>query len=251
VRVLQLTTSDPFHETGVPDEARSHRIAERMLAEACGEPVETVLRVIWPSPALPDIVDRWMTQYSPNLVVLNVNGYWYLYPSVPLLFERRFGRVGKPLAKAGFSAGRTSWIAQRRLFHWGRWLALRTVGGAYYFTPDEVVDVVTQCVRRILAHENVALVIRGNLLGWSEGPRGAELAVHTALERLAGDLHVTWLARDATRAVEGQQMYQTGDRLHSTVELHRFYGEREGAAMVEAWREHAAAIAGSSITTAG
>lgn len=241
VRVLQLTNSDPFHDTGVPDADRSHRIAERMLATASGEPVETILRVIWPSAALPDIVDRWMTQYSPNLVILHVNGYWYLYPSVPLLFERRFGRVGKPLAKAGFSAGRSSWIVQRRLFHWCRALALHTVGGAYYFVPDEVTDVVSQCVRRILSHEDVALVVRGNLLGWSEGPAGAELAVHSALASLASELHFTWLGRDPSRPVEGQELYQTGDRLHSTTELHRFYGEREGAAMVQAWQETQAA----------
>lgn len=241
MRALHLTDSDATHVSDVPEAERSFRVAERMLAAASGEAVETINRSIWPSPQLPDIIDGWMERYRPDLVMFHVNGFWYLYPSVPLKLERTLGRFGRPLARAGFKAGSTRWIATTRAFHWARRLALRTVGGAYYFTPDEVIQNVEACVRRIVAHENIGLVLRGNLVGWPDGEQSREAAVHSALANLARELHVHFLARDWRTPTPARELYSSGDRMHSNSAVHAFYGEQEGNAFIEAWRsEHAA-----------
>ena len=248
MRILQLANSDAGHTTGVAEGERSYRIVQRMLAEASGEDVETVLRVIWPSPDLPDIVDRWMDRYAPDVVVFHMNGYWYLYQSVPLKLERKLGRWGRPLTGVGFGMGRNR-IAETTLFQRIRTLLVRTVGGAYYFTPKEVIDTVDACVRRILAREGTTLMVRGNLLGWSEGAHGAEAEVHRAVSRLAAELHFTFLARDPREPVAGQDLYQSGDRLHASGAVHLLFGEREGQALVQAWNHAHGENAAAAVLT--
>ncbi len=140
---------------------RTSRKTARLLEAATGETVEIIPRVIWPSAQLPDIIDGWMERYSPDIVLFQINGFWYLYASVPLLFERKLGRVGKQISRAGLRAGRTPWIVKTRVFHFGRRVALRTIGGAHYFTPAEVCEIVEACLRRIVRHEGAGLIVQG------------------------------------------------------------------------------------------
>ena len=55
MKILRLGNSDDYAEH-IPVGSRAFEFAERALVELSGEPVETVLRVVWPAPALPDMM---------------------------------------------------------------------------------------------------------------------------------------------------------------------------------------------------
>ena len=240
MRVLQLTTSDAFFDTGIADEDRVHAVAQRALIAATGEPVETTVRGIALAPELPEIIDRWMVRYEPDMVVFHINPYWYLYPSIPRRLERKFGRAGKKVGSIGSSSGpgQASWLSQRRVYHWGRRLALRTFGGDYFHTPEQIIEATAHCVRRILLrNEDVVLVVRGTLMGRKDSPIARALAVHNGMARVAEELHFTWLSRDPTLPPLGDAYLRTGDRFHTVAEVQRIEGELVGAAMAKAWQE--------------
>src|SRR5690349_658619 len=93
VRVLRLGNSND-HVGAVPADQQSWKVAERAFSEQLGEPVETILKRVWPNSDLPTILDRWVTEFEPDLVVLQVNNFWYGHESAPLWLDRRFGRAG-------------------------------------------------------------------------------------------------------------------------------------------------------------
>jgi hypothetical protein len=73
MRVLRLSNSDDTAGELSP-EVRAWHIAGEVLAAALGEPVETTTRVIWPEPSLPDLVDRWLDRYEPDMVFSRSTG---------------------------------------------------------------------------------------------------------------------------------------------------------------------------------
>lgn len=52
-----------------------------------------------------------MQEYQPDVVVLQVDRFWYAYESTPLWFERRPGRAGKQLSSMRLAAAKTAWFA--------------------------------------------------------------------------------------------------------------------------------------------
>lgn len=71
MRLLRLTNSydtDP----AIAKADNKKTVVERLFQEATGEPIETTVRVIWPDPVLPELVDKWMTCYRPDVVLLIV-----------------------------------------------------------------------------------------------------------------------------------------------------------------------------------
>lgn len=160
MKILRLGTSEDLPGR-VPENALAYRIVEERLRHATGEPVETVVKAVWPAEALPPIVERWLATVQPDLVYLKVAAFWFAYESVPLKLERMFGRAGKPLAAAGLRAASTPWLAHNGAFRAGRRLAQRTIGGATHFTPDEVVERVGACICSIVRAESVGLAVRG------------------------------------------------------------------------------------------
>ena len=215
-----------------------------MLAEEAGEPVETIVRVIWPSPVLPDLIERWMEQYQPDFVSLKVSPYWFTFESVPLKLQRKLGPIGAPMASMGLKAADTPWLAHNAVFRAGRRLALNTIGGVTHFTPEEVIGVMDACVRRVLRHEGVVLEVRGPLAADRAGSGRARearlearrLAVHLAMKRMCADLHIHYTGRDGPAPVDRDAGIHGGDQLHLNAEGHRRKGEEEGLAYVAAWR---------------
>ena len=237
MKILWLSNSDEVQED-VPPESRASHLAATLVEAGIGEPVEVIPRVIWPSPQLPGIIDGWMDRYSPDMVVFHVNGFWYLYSSVPLMFQRKFGRLGPYLTKAGLKAGSTSWIVKTRAYHLARGLALKTVGGATYFTPQEVCDTVEACVRRIIRREGVGLVVRAPVApsSWNSAPAGAFRFVHRSLSALCESLHVTYLGQDPDLPDATDQSFWTGgDRLHTNAEGHAWYAQLDAGAIIAEW----------------
>jgi len=238
VKVLWLCNSDEVNGD-MPEERRASHLAARLLEAQAGEQVEVIPRAIWPSPELPAIIDGWIDRYSPDIVVFHVNGFWYLYRSIPLLFQRRFGRVGKQIARAGLSVGSTPWIVKTRAYHLGRRLALKTIGGATYFSPEEVCETVESCVRRILRREGVGLVVRAPLSPDKySAPAEMIRTVDRTVRALCDAVHATYVGRqDPDVPVRTEvEFWRRGDRVHTSAEGHAYYAQQAAGAVLIEWR---------------
>jgi hypothetical protein len=241
MRVLRLATSDDVIRD-VPEQLRSPRIAESVLAAAVGEPVETIARPIWPRPNLPDLVDRWLEQYRPNLVYFTVVPFWYVYESVPVRLERRLGPVGRKLGPVGQRVAGTP-FSNTLLFRALRLAGMRTMGGEPHFSPEQVLEVVSACIRRIVVHEDVALVVIGSTgrrcvsYGWGGVARdsGRRATVHEGLSALCSQLHVPYFGGDRLMQTSRWKALLGTDGSHLGVEGQRAMGLEQGAQMVAAW----------------
>jgi hypothetical protein len=237
IRVLWLGNSDDLGDF-VPLEARAHVIAAGLVERELGRPVELTVRATWPHPDLPGIVDGWMARYRPELVMFKVNAYWYLYKSVPLKLERSLPWAGRLAASAGAAAGRRRWITERRLFHAGRSLLLRTIGGATPFSVQEVVETVEVVTRRLLQAEGTSIVLHPTLDRWTSNPYRQKEA-HDAIKAFAAGVHVTYLGADPFDPADAppKDFYAGRDRLHSNREAAAWLGVRQANALLEAWRQ--------------
>ncbi len=242
MRVLRLGNSAD-NDPNVPDDERMHVIAGRLFTAETNEPVEHVLRVAWPSPELPGLLDGWLTRYEPDMVVFVVNGFWFNYQSVPLKLERKLGQWVRPLTTRGRAVAARAWPGESRVFRIARNLLLRTIGGATYFTPPEVLAVTEACIKVTLARESVAMVVRGPLspIGADTGEqrkRTAEqrrLLVHAGLEALCARYHLQYVGRQAKMDDPEWQALSRGDGLHLNTAGHQGRGQAEGRAMLATW----------------
>ena len=169
--ILRLTNSDDFNER-VPEGERAQAVAERVFAAETGVAATTVSKVMWPTPAFPTHLDRWLDESKPDLVMLRIAAYWVTFRSVPLRLKRRTGRVGKALSDIGTASARVRWLAETPPYHGIRRALLRPIGGDANFTVDEVVSVVEASARRVLAR-GYAIVDdgRGDLVATAERAR--------------------------------------------------------------------------------
>ncbi len=244
MQVLRLGNSYE-RDPNIPPEANKSAVADRLLAEATGEAVETTNRTIWPDPGLPDLVDRWLDRYQPELVLLVVTSYWFTHVSLPLAIERRFGRVGKPIARAGDRLVHKPWLARNRAFNVARSAARGAIGGDTHFTPEQVIESMETCIRRILAHEEVALAVRGPRIafateGSAKAKRVAEQRRSTVDRHMAEfcrQLHVEYIAYDTGVAPDAAQEEFQADGVHVTEAVHAEQGRIEGEAMLRAWKQ--------------
>lgn len=242
MRVLRLGTSNDS-AGHLPEEQRGWKIAENALATASGQRIDTVLKRAWPTEQLPSLIQRWMDEFEPDLVVLQVNNFWYGHESTPLWFERRLGRPGKLLSDAGMNVGKAAWIADNR---WAQLLNRRLLGllpKATHFTPAEVAACMEVAMRRVLSHEGVVLLVRGNE-DWAEMPlatrrfnrRNADrnAAMSAAMREICQRLHVPYFQRPTLRA--GEVLTVNGAGWHHNADGERLAGEFDGGAMVTAWK---------------
>ena len=233
VNVLWLTNSDDMDGSAVPDHLRSYRLVQRMVAAETGEPVEIIPKVIWPAEGLPDIIDGWVDRYAADVVFLRVNGYWYLYHSVPNRLRRKLGIVGSPVARLGEAAGRSPWLSKTAVFNAVRMGLLKTVGGDRFFEPAEVADVVEACVRRLVRREDLLVVLRAQIADWDDIE--GEVELQARLRPICESLHIGFLAKDP-RTPDPVDYFGEGDRLHTNEAGHLHFATLESAALVKAWR---------------
>ena len=242
MRVLRLGNSEDT-SPGIPDEARAWYFAGKRLEEVSGEPVETVLRPIWPGRELPALLDGWLDDHQPDVVFIKVTWFWYAYESVPRRIERLLGRAGKPIAKAGLGAAKKPRLARNRAFKLGRRMAHRVIGGDTPFDSSQVLEVMEACIRKVIARENIVLVVKGTggakqdveaLAGFYGRFTTRRLEVEGGIERLCKSLHVTYVGVPPRPPGEKQDL-KGGDGLHQGQSGQQRMGMIEGAALADAW----------------
>ncbi len=243
MKILRLGNSyesDP----NIPPESNKTAVADRLIAEATGQPVETTARTIWPDPGLPDLIEKWIDRYEPDLVFLVVSSYWFTHVSLPLAIERRFGRVGKPIARAGDRLVHKPWLARNRAFNAARNATRGAIGGETHFTPEQVVQSMESCVRRIVAHEEVALAVRGPRIAFAtEGSAKAKRIgeerrgrVDRHMAEFCRQLHVEYIEYDTGVTPDAARQEFQADMVHVTEVVHAEQGRIEGEAMLRAYR---------------
>lgn len=237
MRILRLTNSDDLNET-IPAELRAPALATKVIEERMGEPVETIARVIWPDPELPDIVESWLDRYQPDCVFMRTASYWVTYESVPLRLQRRAYRGTGWLARLGGAAGANSRLASTAPFRVARRAAVRMIGGDTYFTPEEAAATVAATLRRIVVRESLVAVVRGPFNAHNSSGTKAGLArskdrnrqFDSLLASVCGELHVPYVSVHHL----SDPRAQGGDEVHLNADAQRTFAQIEGGAIAEA-----------------
>lgn len=232
----------------VTAEERRAAIVEKRLSEALGEPVETMVRQAWPDERLPGLVARWMDEFQPDLVLLPVGSFSFNYESVPLKIERMLGPVGRPIARLGLRAAETPAIANRGAFHALRRFAQRTIGGATYFEPEQVLEVMTSCIRTIVQHEHAILIVKGSRgsRDWAVNDRSRRrseerrVLMHRELQALCNELHVDYFGAETPRYLDPEAAPGStiGDRFHYDAAGHRSSADRQLEMVLSVLEKH-------------
>lgn len=235
VKVLLLGSSNDegdWFEGG----KKRHEIAAERLEADLGEPVEFVVKSIWPNENIATVVEGWMQKYRPDVVYLNTGSYWYLYRSVPLRLQRWLGRFGRPIGAAGFRFADSKRWAHNAVFRSIRALLQDTIGGDTHFTAGEVVERMTECLRVCVRPEGVAVVMKGphgrdRYTRWKKRfarDEATRLGVHRQLEAACRQLHVTYDGV-GEGGVRHQAAYRrgttVGDGLHGNAIRHEHEGD--------------------------
>ncbi len=243
MKVLRLALSHDLR-ADLPEEERQYVIAQRVLEEATGEPWTTALRPIWPSEKLPGLVDRWVGEERPDLVMVNLAAYWVSFASVALKVERRWPGGARRLGPVARRAAETRIAAHSPLTEFARDIATRLVGVEYYFEPDATVALFETIIRRLLQSERLAVAVRGPALIPQRSSRAILnerearfWAWHDGMRDVCERLHVAFLPYDAELEAPDSGVRMAGDTAHYTIEGTRLHGLREGELMVRAWRQ--------------
>jgi hypothetical protein len=244
MRVLRLTNSNDT-QAHIPEPLRASAIAASTTAELIGEPVDTEIRVHWPGPTVPGLLEKWLDRYNPDMVFILASSFWVCYASVPVKLQRRYGSLGLWSSRAGFKAGNNPTVASNPIARKVRQFAGRTIGGEPHFTVDAGMDYVAALLRTVLAREAAIPVVRGPgpTLNARGDARGHTLAAQRAddfdarLADLCAKLHVTYAS---ARTISDPTLLGP-DGVHDTIDGHHAAGELEGRAMAAAWlaaRDH-------------
>lgn len=211
-------------------------IAGKLLEAECGEPVELTARVIWPSDDLHEVVGRWVQRYEPDVVMFKLDGYWYLFNSLPVRVEQALGRVGGGRVRGwGERAVRHAWFRRSWPYRGARAVAKRSLGTATNFSPEYVADVTERCVRTILAHEGTGLTVWGQTGPWAGAPAGAQAFMYRRMSALSAKLHVSYVAWDPATPPPGRKGFQLEDGIHRNKAGHEFFALREAHSLRLAW----------------
>jgi hypothetical protein len=243
VKVLRIATSNDSHHA-LPLEERGWYIAGQMLSDAAGEPVETIVRSCWPTETFPPLLERWLNELDPDIVLIQVNNFWYAHDSIPLWFERKFGRAGKKLTDVGLKAGKQKWFAESRPYIAAHRTFLRVMPAATHFTIEQVASCMEEAIRRVIAHEGPVLLVRGND-DWAKHPltgrrhnnlnRSRNREMTRRMAEICERYRVPYYQRPTIGEAELREMLGSA-QFHASPEGERVSGELDGAAMIKAWR---------------
>ena len=236
MRILFLGSSNDTGNWVAPTQ-KKHVIAGQRLEADLGEPVEWVVKGIWPTPELPGKVAEWIDEARPDVIYLNTGSYWFLYRSVPNRVKRLLNRVGgEAVGDAGARVAKSERWAYNPVFRGLRKVLQETIGGDTYFTTQQVIDRMSECIRVAVRDEGTVVVVKGphGKARLSARKRAFErdererLKLHHALEDLCAQLHATYDGV-GEGGVRDQPAYQrgttVGDGLHANEVRHAHEAE--------------------------
>jgi hypothetical protein len=252
MRVLMLVNSNDTktHDKG----AKRFDIIGQRLEQEFGEPVEVITRSIWPRESMPQAIGKWMDEFEPDMVYLNVVAIWFQYESVPLRARRLFGLRTRTVGNAVFNMANAKWWMRNAAFRGVRNTARWVVGGDHHFTADEVIERVGESVRIISRHEDSVLLVKGAraLSQHATNPYRARKAerdkwkVDAALREICAQYHATYSGLDRPSSVARRGMkHRAKDRLHLNEAGHAASANDHYGPIRDAWAAHLDAVSDS------
>lgn len=214
---------------------KRHEIVRDRLAETYGEPVEVITKAIWPRPGIAAVVDGWVEKYKPDIIYLTMAAFWFQYQSVPLRVRRLLGPLGPRASNAGFKLAESPRWAYNRVFRGARRGMQMTVGGDTHFSPDEVVERVSEVIGHLLRNEGITLAIQGadGRTNYAHSRRGAarnearRQRVHLAMQAFCRGHHVTYENSELPLWATDPELSgnRVGDGLHANARWHEHSAE--------------------------
>jgi hypothetical protein len=251
VRILLLGNSNDTGNWFEGGRNRHEILRDKLVAEF-GEPVEVVVKALWPTERVAELLGGWLEQYDPDIVHLGINPFWYSYESVPLRMKRLLGKkAGSAVANTGLGLARNRRLAHNAAFRTVRRWAQRTVGGDTYFTTDQVVERISECIRLVVRNEGTILIVKGTR-GRSKPSMSARqlerreqrrAEVHNGLKPLCDQLHVIYsgsaiAAWKTDPNAPKAERDRVGDGLHSNARGHERMADRLHESIREAVLAH-------------
>ena len=251
MRILRLGSSlDSQGET--PPELRASSIAEQMLATACGEPIETILRLPRPVSTLAETVEAWVHEVEPDIVCFNISSFW-CEGEVAAKRLRELGPIGRSIAHYMDRATKSYRFNANPAIRAGRTFGAYTIGGRPPFSPQQAASSIEAALRRIVRDEHRAVVVAGSPFSASlEGgaparrrARGRRTELFQRLAEVCESLHIPYdLPAHAPDAFD--KRLRTRDGLHFGPEMHARCGAIQGRLLVAAWEASRAETSASS-----
>ena len=228
MHILLIGTSADAREWFKGGKLRHEIVAERLEAEL-GEPVTMTVKSLWPDERVTRVLATWIEKEQPDVIYMAGAAFWFCYRSVPLRMRRLLGPFGARFATAGFRFADSSRWAHNAIFRTIRGGLQVTIGGDTHFTPEEVIERMSECVRIALRHEGAALIVKGpqGRTNYARSRRGREAnerkrrQVNGALAALCAQLHVTYEGTD--RSVFDDEEFRgnrIGDGIHGDATYH-------------------------------
>lgn len=235
MKVLLFGNSATEPRDGIRKDQLMTTVSVEKFARETGQRYDLVVRKAWPNDRLPALAAAWMAEEKPNLVLMSVNDYWYNYESVPRKLKERYGRVGKWVGDLGDKAAKNPRIAHNGVFKSGRKVAERAIGGEAAFTPEQVIEVMQDCIRIVLRSEQATVVFVGPMGGRDddypeavkERRRARRNQVHAAMKAFCASVHVDYMGMDSETAARlaSTPRSTSGDGLHPDAAGHQRSGE--------------------------
>lgn len=231
---------------------KRHDIVREKLVAEFGEPIEIIVKALWPNERAVGRLSEWLEEYQPDLVHLAINPFWYSYESVPLRMQRILGKkAGTAVSNTGFSLARKRSIAHNAVFRTLRGWSQRTVGGDTYFTTTQVVECMSECIRLCVRNEGTIVIVKGSngrskpnaSASQIERKERRRTEVYNGIKPLCDQLHVTYSGNavaawksDPNAPKAGQN--KVGDGLHSNAKGHERMADRLYETISAAIRAH-------------
>jgi hypothetical protein len=251
VRILLLGNSN---DTGTWFEGgrKRHEILREKLAAEFGEPLEIIVKALWPTENVAERMEEWLDTFEPDLVYLGINPFWFQYESVPLRMKRILGKkAGTAVSNAGFAVARKRRLAHNAVFRTMRRWTTRLIGGDTYFTPQEVIERISACIRLCVRNESTILLVKGPQGRAKPNLSAREIArrerrrgeIYAGLKPFCDQLHVTYIG-NATAAWRSDpnppksSENRVGDGLHSNAKGHERMADRMHELIREAILAH-------------
>jgi hypothetical protein len=227
--------------------AKRHEILRERLEAEFGEPVEVIVKSIWPDERMVSVIGHWLDETETDAIYLNVTSYPFVYESLPLRLRRVLGPLGPAVGDAGLRFADSKRWAHNAVFRTVRRWGQATIGGDTHFTCDEVIERFSEVIRLIARREGACLIVKG--------PKGAvqtgitlreqrrkeakRLYVHHALQGLCERLHIDYIGRETplwrARLSRG---VTAGDGLHANAAGHADLADGVFKSVRAAWARH-------------
>ena len=242
LKVLRLGSSLDFRGD-LPTGTRAWEVAERSLAAATGLTVQTLVKPAWPSIELEAILQRWLKDLQPDLVLICISSMWVETETLSGRISR-FGKPGRKVAEASRKASLRPVVARSLWYRTVRKALLLTLGGRPSFTPAQIAEFVEGWIRTIRQSESVGIAVVGtpfspDTLATARAQRRASARKDELRARLAGVCERFAVHHELPP--HGPDAFspelRLADRVHFNEQAHARMGEIDGRAMVAVWRQ--------------